>query len=188
MLPFVAKLLMSGQLNFEKGNLSIFGERVLIIPLELILILVRESLKDKKLAKYVYESSKQSVIGFCTDIQKRLKVTQKETLDILINLTEMNGYGEITPIKVDYKNKVAIYHLKDLPSKAFFGKMKVNKSTTVDVYWCGLVAGGMSFVFSEDIDCIETRCIITGKVSCEIVAARKEFLKKNYPKAKKYFA
>ena len=142
MLPFVAKLLMGGQLSFEKGNLSIFGERVLIIPLDLILILVKESLKDKKLAKYVYESSKQSVINFCTNIQKKLKLSQKETLDILINLTEMNGYGEITPVKVDYESKRAIYHLKGLPSKAFFGKMKVGQNMTIDVYWCGLVAGG----------------------------------------------
>jgi hypothetical protein len=188
MLPFVAKLLMGGQLSFEKGNLSIFGERVLIIPLELILILVRESLEDKKLAKYIYESSKQSVISFCNDIQKKLKVSQKETLDILINLTEMNGYGEITPIKVGYKEKVAIYHLKGLPSKAFFGKIKVKENTTVDVYWCGLVAGGMSFVFNDDIDCLETRCIISGKDTCEVIAAKKPYLKKNYPDAKMYFS
>ena len=73
MLPFVAKLLMSGQLSFENSKLSIFGERVLIIPLELILILVRESLKNEKLAKYVYDSAKQSVIGFCNNIQKKIK-------------------------------------------------------------------------------------------------------------------
>lgn len=187
MLPFVAKLLMGGQLSFEKGNLSIFGERVLIVPLELILILVKESLEDKKLAKYVYESSKQSVIGFCNDIQKKLNISQKETLDILINLTEMNGYGEITPIKVDYQNKVAIYHLRGLPSKAFFGKIKVHENTTADVYWCGLVAGGMSFVFGGDIECLETRCIISGKDTCEVIAAKRDFLKKNYPQAKKYF-
>ena len=187
MLPFVAKLLMGGQLNFGKGNLLIFGERVLIIPLDLILILIEKSLKDKKLAQQIYESSKNSVLAFCQSIQKRLNINQKETLDILINLTEMNGYGEIIPIKIDYQNKTAVFHLKGLPSRAFFGKMKVSDYTTVDVYWCGLVAGGISFVFSDDIDCIETRCVVSGKESCEVVAAKKEFLKKNFPNAVKYF-
>ena len=187
MLPFVTKLLMSGQLKFEKGKLSIFDQRVLIVPLELILILIRESLKDKKLAHYVYESSKESVIDFCKSIQKKLNLSNKDTLDVLLGLTEMNGYGEITPIKIDYDKKLAIFHLKGLPSKAFFGKMRVNENTAVDIYWCGLVAGGMSFVFSDDINCLETRCVITGKETCEVVAAKKELLKKMYPKAVKYF-
>ncbi len=189
MLPFVTKLLVGGQLKFEKGNLSIFGERVLIIPLELVLILVKESMKDKKLAKSVYESSKQSVIKFCESIQKRLKISNKEVLEILISLTEMNGYGEITPIKIDYIEKNAVFHLKGLPSIAFFGNMdNVTDTTTVDVYWCGLVAGGMSFVFSEDIDCLETRCIVSGKETCEVIAGQKVALKKQYPKATKYFS
>lgn len=187
MLPFVTKLLMGGQLRFDKGNLSIFDQRVLIVPLELILILVRESMKDRKLAKYVYESSKESVIGFCKNIEKKLGTSKKEVLDILMNLTEMNGYGEIIPIKIDYDKKVAIFHLRGLPSKAFFGKIKVTSNTTVDVYWCGLVAGGISFVFGTDIDCIETRCIISGKDTCEVVAASKTNLNKEYPKALKYY-
>lgn len=187
MLPFVTKLLMGGQLKFEKGNLSIFDQRVLIVPLELILILVKASMKDKKLSKYVYESSKQSVIGFCKNIEKKLKITKKEVLNILISLTEMNGYGEILPIKIDYDNKIAIFHLKGLPSKAFFGKTRVTSNTTVDVYWCGLVAGGISFVFSDDIECIETRCVISGKESCEVIAAEKERLNKDYPNALKYY-
>jgi len=38
----------------------------------------------------------------------------------------------------------------------------------------------MSFVFNDDIDCVETRCVANGKESCEVVAAKADFLKKNY--------
>lgn len=175
MIPFVTKLLMSGQLKFEKGQMSIFGQRVLIFPLEMVKIIMKESINDPKFATSIYKAAKESVMAFSNDVSDRLNIhKEKEMLDILFKLTEMNGYGTINPIKIDYENKTAILHLEGLPSKTLLGKVK--NAQAGDVYWCGLVAGGMSYVFKEDVEAVETSCVITGKESCEIMAGNKKFL------------
>ncbi len=51
----------------------------------------------------------------------------------MLNLTEMNDYGQIEPIKVDYENRFATFHLHGLPSQALFGKVKNVK--TVNEYF-----------------------------------------------------
>src|SRR3989304_8853842 len=127
MLPFVAKLLVGRQLNFEKGKLSIFDQRVLIIPAGLMLIIIKTYLKDKKMEKSFYEAAKEGTITFCKGIARKSDIKSKGMLDILVNLTEMNGYGQIIPVKVDYENKVATFHLRGLPSEALRGEVKTNR-------------------------------------------------------------
>jgi predicted hydrocarbon binding protein len=177
MLQFVTKLLMSQQLKFEKGIMTIFGERVLIFPLDMVKLVIEKSLKDEKFANSIYDAAKESVIAFSGKVSNRLNIKKpKDMLDMLINLTEMNGYGEIQPVKIDYDTNFAVFHLRGLPSESLFGKVKGAK--TADVYWAGLVAGGLTYVFGKDIDCAETRCAINGKQSCEIIGAEKKQLLK----------
>lgn len=171
MIPFVTKLLMSGQLKFEEGQITIFDQRVLIFPMSMVEIMIEKSVKDEEFARSIYDAAKKSVIEFSESVCKRLNITkEKDFLDILFKLTEMNGYGQITPVKIDYEKKVGILHLRGLPSKAIAGKFAGVR--TADVYWCGLVAGGMSHVFGTDVDAIETRCVSDGKDSCEIVSGK----------------
>lgn len=177
MLQFATKLLMSGQLKFEEGQITIFDQRVLIFPMAMVKLIIEKCIKDKKFATSIYESAKQAVVDFSKDVGKRLNIKdQKGMLDILFKLTEMNGYGQIQPIKIDYDKKFGILHLRGLPSKSLNGKFKDVR--TADVYWCGLVAGGMTYVLGTDVDAVETRCVIDGKESCEIVAGKRDYLLK----------
>lgn len=178
MIPFATKLLMSGQLKFDQGQITIFDQRVLIFPMSMVEIMMEKAIKDEEFARSIYDAAKRSVIEFSEKVCKRLNITkEKEFLDILFKLTEMNGYGQIVPTKIDYESKTGVLQLKGLPSKSLFGKFGGVK--TADIYWCGLVAGGLSHVFEADVDAIETRCVIDGKDSCEIVAGKPEFLQKH---------
>jgi predicted hydrocarbon binding protein len=177
MLPFVSKLLLSRQLSFERGELSIFGQRIIIVPIELIEILIIESVKDPNFEKSIYTAMKESVRKFCEELHKKNNIQQKQMLDVLGKLTEMNGYGEYRLIKVNYDKKFAVVHMKGLPSQALRGTKEMKGKDAVDSYWAGMLAGGGCFVFGEDVDAIETRCVITGKNSCEFVLGNKKFLK-----------
>lgn len=177
MIPFVTKLLMSGQLKFEEGQMSIFGQRVLIFPLDMVKIFIEKSIEDESFSASIYDAAKKAVVSFCTNVSKKLNITKDEDmLDVLFKLTEMNGYGKIIPKKIDYENKFAVLELHGMPSQVLFGKYKDVK--TADVYWCGLVAGGLSFVFRTNVDAVETRCVIAGKDSCEIVGGKMDYLEK----------
>lgn len=178
MIPFVTKLLMSGELKFDQGQITIFDQRVLIFPMSMVEIMIEKSLKDDEFARSIYDAAKRSVAEFSENVCRRLNIKkEKDFLDILFKLTEMNGYGQIVPVKVDYENKIGVLHLRGLPSKVLSGKFTGVR--TADVYWCGLVAGGMSHVFETDVDAVETRCVSDGKDSCEIIAGRPADLKKH---------
>jgi len=179
MLPFVSKLLLARQLNFEKGKLSIFGQRVIIFPVELILLITQKCTVDKKFEQDIYDTMKEAVYQFCKNLNKRRNVKPKEMAKILINLAEMNGYGKLQIIKLDYEKKVAIFHMRGLPSELLIGKLKQKGKKVVDKYWGGMLAGGASFIFGDkNIEAIETRCVVEGKESCEFLVGTKDFLKK----------
>jgi predicted hydrocarbon binding protein len=167
-VSFVDKLLLSRQLRFEEGKLTIFDQRVLIVPVELILLLIEKSVVDRKFEQLIYDVMKKSVYNFCKSLAQRRSVKPKEMVQILINLAEMNGYGKLELIKLDYKTKEAVFHMRHLPSELI---SKRAKTRVVDRYWAGMLAGGASWIFGKDVDAIETRCVADGKESCEFVVA-----------------
>lgn len=183
MLPFVTKLLLSKQLKFEKGKMSIFDQRVLIFPVELLVLITEECIRDPEFEKQIYNAMKDSVQQFCSDLNKRHSIKRREMADILINLSEMNGYGQLQLVKIDYDEKYAIFHMRGLPSELLKNKsVNLRGKDVVDKYWAGMIAGGASFIFDDKkIQAIETRCVVTGKESCEFVAGPPAFLK-NYSK------
>ena len=168
MVSFVDKLLLSRQLKFEEGRLTIFDQRVLIVPVELILLLIEKSVVDRKFERLIYDVMKKSVYNFCQALANRRGVKPKEMVRILINLAEMNGYGKLELIKLDYENKEAVFHMRHLPSELI---TKQARSKIADRYWAGMLAGGASWIFGKDVDATETRCVADGKESCEFVVS-----------------
>ena len=88
-------------------------------------------------------------------------------VDILTKLAEMNGYGKLQLVKLDYVKKEAIFHMGHLPSELI--ATNDTKGKIADRYWAGMLAGGASWIFGKDVDAIEIRCVADGKESCEFV-------------------
>jgi predicted hydrocarbon binding protein len=178
MLPEVSKLLLSGQLNFERGKMSIFGERILIVPIGVIHEIILQSANDKKFEKSIYEAMKKSVYDFCAEMYKKSFMQPKEMLQMLGTLAEMNGYGQFNLVNLDFDNKRAVVNMHGLPSKDLIGHKKMKGKKVADIWWAGMMAGGGSYIFGEDIECIETICAISGKEWCEFVMGRKKDIQK----------
>jgi len=115
----------------------------------------------------MYDVMKESVYNFCKALAKRRGVKPREMVDILIKLAEMNGYGKLQLVKLDYGKKEAIFHMRHLPSELI--ATNGTKGKVADRYWAGMLASGASWIFDEDVDAVETRCVADGKESCEFV-------------------
>lgn len=137
------------------------------MPVELILLLIEKSVVDEKFERAIYDVMKKSVYNFCQTLGKRRGIEPKKMVDLLTNRAEMNGYGKLQLISLDYDKKQAVFHMRSLPSEALFGK-ELGKRI-VDRYWAGMLTGGASWIFGEDVDATETRCVADGKKSCEFV-------------------
>jgi len=169
---FAKKLMFARELKMGEGRIEILHQRVIIIPSQYFNAIIETSLNDKSFESKVYEHLKSAVYTFCKELDKKFKLRGKKLEETLVNLTEMNGYGKLKIIKDDPQNKVAILHISDLPSIQVKGKVK----GFGDMYWAGILAGGISYVYGTDVDCIETKCILKNSPFCEFVAAKKENL------------
>lgn len=173
---FAKKLMFARELKMGEGRLEIMHQRVIMMPVQFFETMIKMSLKNKKFEKEIYKSLKKSVYEFSKELDKRFTVKGLKFTELLTLLTEMNGYGKVTPTKIDYKNKIAVFHLEDLPSGSLKGKMK----GLGDVYWGGIMAGGASYALDANLDCIETKCVLQGNKYCEFVIAPKEVLLKKF--------
>ena len=177
MFTFAKKLMFARLLNFEKGNLTLLDQKVLIVPFSLMALLMQIYLKNKALERAVYNVMKDSVYNFCMVGDKRFHFKPKKLLEVLLQLTEMNGYGEIKVGKLDFEKKRVVFITKGLPSKT----LEKKKNTYADTFWCGMLAGGMSYIFKDEtIETLEIACVISGAPTCKFVAARKDFLSEKY--------
>lgn len=173
---FAKKLMLARELKMGEGRLEILHQRVIIMPIQFFTALIESSLNNKEFEKDIYKQLKLSVKAFCKKVDKKFRLRGKKLEETLVNLTELNGYGHIKIIKDDPKNKIAVLHLTDLPSIYLKGKLR----GMGDVYWAGILAGGISYVYNADVDCIETKCILNGEPFCEFVAAEKRILREKF--------
>jgi predicted hydrocarbon binding protein len=175
-LPFVAKLLFSKQLSFEPGRFTIFGHRIVIVPVDFLLLINKWCEKDPAFRRTLYKTTKEAVYRFAIDIDRKERVPKKDMAAFLTNLTEMNGYGQIEIPRLDYAKKIAIFRMHGLPSERQVGKIRRGP---IDFYWAGMLAGGAAFVFADKkMECVETKCVINGSPYCEFVAGTKASLKR----------
>jgi len=171
---FAKKLALARELKIGAGRLEILRQRVIIVPVQLFESMIVRSQNDPEYARGLYLDLKKAVSEFALSLDRKYKVRGSKLADVLVKLTEMNGYGKAEVIKDDRKNRIAIFRVNDLPSVNLKGKVKGH----ADIYWSGVLAGGVSAVYGEDMDCVETKCQLNGSGFCEFLVAKKSLLKK----------
>ncbi len=68
---FINKLLVMKELKFDsEGRLTLLSQRVMIVPAQLILLLIEQYVKDRKLENKVYETMKRSVYDFARTLAR----------------------------------------------------------------------------------------------------------------------
>lgn len=178
MFEFAQKMLLLKQFSIEKGKIELLGQRVIIVPIKLISLLIDLYYADKKLEKDIYMVMRESVKDYSLKAKNTFKFKPETLLSMLMDLTRLNGYGDIYLDKISYLEKKALFKVEGLPSNLLNNKYK---NFMGDSYWAGITAGALTIIFDDpEIECLEIKCVLNGDKFCSFVAGTKHFLKENY--------
>lgn len=165
---FMQKLILAQQVKFEKGNISLLQQRVVIAPIEQLIAVTSVLLENEKLMPLIYEKERLSFsAGYANAVHKLYGFEGLDFTKWLVDLSNLCGWGKHTLVKFDKNNQEGILRFSDSPVANYF-KGKTQKP--VDHLWRGLTAAGATKIFEKDIDFIETTCSATGKSDyCEFI-------------------
>lgn len=162
MFELFQKLVFAGQLRMERGKISMLKQPVALIPIEMFSYVLKNTKTKKDVGRYIYEGCKLSAKTFAKNIRKTYKFKGIDLTKWLVELFLLSGWGELTLQKIDMKNKMAIFYLKDSPVCKLYGK----SNAPIDFAIAGLLAGGGCEIFRENINCKEVKCKAMGSPFC----------------------
>jgi predicted hydrocarbon binding protein len=161
------KLVLAKQVRFEKGNVALLNQRVVITPVEQVISVTELLLDDNSLIGKLYKNEVMSFSeGFAEAVHKMYGLEDRNLTKWLVDLSNICGWGEHKLVRFDIKKKEGVLRFKGSPVAMYFkGKTKI----PVDHVWRGLTAAGARKIFGEDIDFIETKCEALGDKTCEFI-------------------
>lgn len=167
-----AKLLMAREIKFKEGEISLLGNRVVLMPSYSLSGILKNAGENPEIGKILYYESKGCLRdGFAKVVRQKYGLTGGRLVDWLINVGHVAGWGQISLVRHTASNDAVedVFHVKNPPS------LRLAKSARpVDHIFRGMIAGGESMAFDADMEAIETKCVAQGNPYCEFVAKRRE--------------
>jgi hypothetical protein len=166
-----------GKIRLSDTGPEILDQNVLIVPQDLFRKLIELYADNPLLEQAIYRVMRDSVYEFCDEIDSHEDLEPAELMQVLLNLTRLNGFGDIEIADYDSEKHMATFYVWNLPSD----DVDAAYSFKGDTYWAGMLAGGMTYVFDRYVEALETQCILEDENSCQFVVAAPETLQTEYP-------
>ena len=117
-----------------------------------------------------YSICKESMKEDIKQYSQKLGVDGQGLLKNLVNIFDLFGLGDLEIEDVNTESKTAILKIIDKNFRDnYTADDKICHTVTA-----GILAGMFSFVFSDDMNCIEVQCMAFGYDSCKFMV-KKEF-------------
>lgn len=176
-VDLVKSLYHLGKIGMTEKGPKLLDQQVVVVPRDLFRELIELYANDPVMEYTIYHVMKRSVYRFCANIDEEQDLDPAEMLQVLLQLTKLNGYGHIEINDYDRESRTAAFYVRDLPSE----DVAPGYTFKGDTYWAGMLAGGMSYVFNEEVDGLETQCILEDHNSCRFLVAPRETLESKHP-------
>lgn len=164
MFEVVVNLLMHKQLNFEKGKIVLFDQRIAMLPLYNVVEL-QKTLEQQKFENALYYINKTFGISWTKKMHESFKVKEKDVFKLGIDSVTLAGWGIVEVVSVKTNPINIKFNLKDSGVVFYYG----SSENPVDHIFRGMIAGAMSATYSVDLDAVEISCKSQGKDYCEFV-------------------
>lgn len=183
MFTVMAKLLMNKQVKFSEGRLELMGIRDCFTP-TITYIEIQRALTKSNSQYLIYNCAKKSGYNWFKNMSKIYKgMKQTEAIRWGMDIVSLSGWGIPSLDKLDLESKISIFNIKNSTTAKLYGP----SSIPVDHLFRGLVAGGVSYILNDDLDCVETHCLANGNGLCRFIVApiktfklKKEILERDF--------
>lgn len=170
--------MLTRQLNFEEGKITLLNEPILMMIPGSAFIRVQEELL-KSDGHRLYGAGKLSgnelyklVWHYAREPKKILKFSNE--------LFNVSGFGKLEVIQMDFDNHRGIFHMKNSINS------KISSDDPVCHYIRGVLVGLLQLTLDDrDIEGIESNCVAKGDPICEFILQRKGEMDKNSEMVKK---
>ncbi|MBN2127171.1 MAG: hypothetical protein JW703_02130, partial [Candidatus Diapherotrites archaeon] len=184
MFEIVAKELFKRQIKYENGRYILDvplkpSERMNWFASKYWAILQNKLNKEFGSDYYIYEYYAGKLYGhlFGSRIANLVK-TKSLVAPMLALIVKQFGYGNIKPIKTDYKENWLSFEFADLPIAREHAKLFGFSETPVDFVIAGLVAGSAEQLLERKFIALESSCLGMGNDKCVIEVLSKENFEK----------
>lgn len=168
MFEVLSSLLMHKQIVFDKGRISIFGRPSSLLPTDSF-VKIQKFLESKNLENIIYYSAKESGYKWFEEMSKSYSLKGKDVIEWGSKIVTLAGWGEAVIKKRLDQEKIVDFLLRD----AIVPKLYGSSTRPVDHMFRGLVCGAMNFIFKEELEAVEIKCMATGNPECEFIIKKK---------------
>jgi predicted hydrocarbon binding protein len=181
--PFLQKLLFVNQFGIDKGEINMLGDKLIMLHASAILEL--QDIDESKLYDIAKKSSLKNLVAFVEhakvygkiknvvikeliELGQKIGQTDAGTIKTLEDLFNINGLGKMNIKSLDNANKEVIISVLDSTiALEWLEKNKKESKNAVCTLTAGVLAGMFSYIFGEDVDCVEVSCKAKGDNTCE---------------------
>lgn len=181
--PFLQKLLFVNQFGINKGKISMLGDKLIMLHASAILEL--QDIDESRLYEIAKKSSLNNLVTFVehakvygkiknviikelVQLGQKIGQTDEGTIKTLENLFDINGLGKINISNLDNVKKEVLINISDSTiAIEWLEKNKKKSKNAVCTLTAGVLAGMFSYIFGEDVDCVEVSCKAKGEDFCE---------------------
>jgi hypothetical protein len=158
---------MLKKLEFHEGEVRLLGQRIVLGPRDAVNAFTKYLIAKPAEVPVIYELIRVSFeSGWAEQVKKVYGFQSKDYFRWLIDISNIAGWGKSELVQFDESSLTGTFRTENaLVGSSFKGQV----SSPVDHIWRGLTAGGLTAVFGQDIDWIETKCIATGQPVCEFI-------------------
>lgn len=174
MYGFITKLLVSKQLKFEEGKITLLKQPMIFIPLDFYVEITKRALSSRNDMLKTYLDAWKAGVVFMNNVSKAYKMKKfEERYKIAMDLISMAGFGGYETLEF-HKDEFSKFKITNNPIADAFRPSKV----PVDHILRGFNAGGGTPVHERIINTVEIRCRAIDGGFCEHVNANTGMLKK----------
>jgi predicted hydrocarbon binding protein len=168
---FIDKYLFTNNLKYAHNNFYLGNIPFVFFPTNFLIELVAS---DKpEISKSIYEMVKKDARDHFFESVGVENVDGRKQLDFFVNFFTGSGWGKISVVDFSKESKRAIIVVDNSP---FVEALKGKCTHHVDTFFAGMIAGAMSKIIGEDMDCVEVECAVAGAEHCKfIIKPKTEF-------------
>jgi len=148
--PFLKKLLFARQFSIMDGNIEILGKKQVLLPGDVIYLL------EKNNPKFVYTLVKNAIKNDIRDYSRKLGSSDEGMLNILHDIYETFGLGNLQIIDLDNKKRRCILRVHNSPL------MEIRNGKNSVLLTPAILSGMFSFLFGKDVDAKKIKSRLTG--------------------------
>lgn len=162
---FYDKYIMTSTLKYTHNNFYLLNIPFLITPIEALTGIA--AVADIEFQKKVYSAVKKSTKeALMPQFSFNFGMEKKKETEFVQEFFTASGWGKIQTIDLEMEQKRAIIIIENSP---FAESLKGKTQLPADLFIRGVLAGLLSKIFEEDIDCVEVECATHNNERCKFI-------------------